>query len=357
MPWLSRKNLCILRSWRHFPTARFGWRYQDPMIISRTPFRVSFFGGGTDYPAWYSQHGGAVLAAAIQRYCYISCRVLPPFFPHRFRIAYSQIENALAIEDIQHPVVRACLQLRGIADGLEIHHDSDLPKQTGLGTSSSFAVGMLNALSRLEGKTVPSMDLAAEATYVERVLCRENVGSQDQVTTAIGGLNRIDFGRNGEIQVTPLGMPPQRVAEFQQRLMLFFTGFSRHASDIVTEQLATMNSKQRELHDLRDMVDEAERLLRGPSDPWVAFGRLLHEGWEIKRTLSRRISTAPIDEMYAAARRAGAIGGKLCGAGSGGFLLLIVQPERQTSVAAALNQQLHVPVSFDFQGTQIIFDG
>lgn len=327
------------------------------MIISRTPFRVSFFGGGTDYPAWFTQHGGAVLAAAIQRYCYISCRFLPPFFPHRFRIAYSQIENARTIEEIQHPVVRACLQLRGITDGLEIHHDSDLPKQTGLGTSSAFAVGMLNALSRLEGKTVPSMDLATEATYVERVLCRENVGSQDQVTAAIGGLNRIDFRPNGEIRVAPLGMSPERIAEFQRHLMLFFTGFSRHASDVVTEQLATMNSKERELRDLRGMVDEAERLLCGLADPWADFGRLLHEGWEIKRTLSSRISNVPIDDMYAAARRAGAIGGKLCGAGSGGFLLLLVAPERQPSVAAALHQQLHVPVAFDFQGTQIIFDG
>ena len=325
------------------------------MIISRTPFRISFFGGGTDYPAWYEQHGGAVVAAAINRYCYISCRHLPPFFPHRFRIAYSQLETASTVEEIRHLAVRACLQCLNINEGLEIHHDSDLPKQTGLGTSSAFAVGLLNSLHRLLGQNVSPMQLAREAIHVERELCKEHVGSQDQVTAAIGGINRLDFMPDGRITTMPLKLPVGRLSAFERHLMLFFTGFSRFASDVVVEQLNNMARKEKELHEMRAMVDEAINILRDQARDLTGFGELLHAGWMLKRSLSSQVSNATIDAIYQAARQAGALGGKLCGAGGGGFMLLFVDPEKQPAVKAALRDYLHVPFSIDFKGSQIIF--
>lgn len=325
------------------------------MIISRTPFRISFFGGGTDYPAWYERHGGAVVAAAINRYCYISCRYLPPFFSHRFRIAYSQLETASTVEEIRHPAVRACLQFLDINTGLEIHHDSDLPKQTGLGTSSAFAVGLLHSLHRLLGQNVPPMQLALEAINVERDLCKEHVGSQDQVTAAIGGINRLDFLPDGRITTTPLKLPPGRLSAFERHLMLFFTGFSRFASGVVIEQLNNMERNEKELHEMRAMVDEAINILRDQARDLKGFGELLHEGWRLKRSLSSRISNATIDEIYKTARQAGALGGKICGAGGGGFMLLFVDPEKQPAVETALQNYLRVPFAVDFQGSQIIF--
>lgn len=325
------------------------------MIISRTPFRISFFGGGTDYPAWYEQHGGAVVAASINRYCYISCRHLPPFFPHRFRIAYSQLETATAVEDIRHPAVRACLQFLKINEGLEIHHDSDLPKQTGLGTSSAFAVGLLNSLHQLLGQNVPPMQLALEAIHVERVLCKERVGSQDQVTAAIGGINRLDFLPDGRITATALKLPSDRLSAFEKHLMLYFTGFSRFASEVVVEQLTNMPRKEKELHTLRAMVDEAIAILCDQACSLKKFGELLHEGWQLKRSLSSRISNDTIDSIYQTARQAGALGGKICGAGGGGFMLLFAEPEKQPAVETALRNYLRVPFAVDFKGTQIIF--
>ena len=326
------------------------------MIISRTPFRLSFFGGGTDYPAWYKHHGGAVLAVAINRYCYISCRYLPPFFSHRYRIAYSQLETTATVDEIRHPAVRACLQYLKITDGLEIHHDSDLPKQTGLGTSSAFAVGLLHSLHRLLGQGVSPMQLAQEAIHVERELCGDNVGSQDQVTAAIGGMNRIDFLPDGTITPKPLLLSAERTKIITQHLMLFFTGFSRIASEVVAAQLNNLASKERELHEMQTMVNTAIDILQHPTSELRSLGQLLHESWQLKRSLSNKISTPVIDDIYAAARKAGALGGKLCGAGGGGFLLLFVAPERQADVRAALQKQLYVPFAFDFKGTQVIFE-
>ncbi|MFH1478138.1 MAG: kinase [Verrucomicrobiota bacterium] len=325
------------------------------MIISRTPFRISFFGGGTDYPAWYEHHGGAVVAAAINRYCYISCRCLPPFFAHRFRIAYSQLETASTVEEIRHPAVRACLQFLNINKGLEIHHDSDLPKQTGLGTSSAFAVGLLHSLHRLLGQDVPPMQLALEAIRVERELCKERVGSQDQVTAAIGGLNRLDFPPHGEIKTTPLMLPPDRLSAFTRHLMLYFTGFSRFASEVVVEQLNNMPGKEKEMREMMAMVDAAINILRDSTCDLRTFGALLHESWRLKRSLSSRISSALIDDIYKTARDAGALGGKLCGAGGGGFMLLFVEPEKQLAVESALARFLRVPFEIDLNGSQIIF--
>lgn len=324
------------------------------MIISRTPYRISFFGGGTDYPAWYEQHGGAVLAAAVNRYCYIFCRHLPPFFEHRHRIVYGQIEMVKSVDEIAHPAVREVLRFMRIEQGLEILHDGDLPKQSGLGTSSSFAVGLLNGLHALRGEMTTPVQLAREATHVEQDLCRENVGAQDQVTAAHGGFNLVRFLPGGIITVHPIVLPAERLERFQRHLMLFFTGFPRIASDIAVEQLQNMHRKQAELQTMQAMVEEGVSILREGRDLRL-FGKLLHEGWQLKKTLSSRISNGSIDAVYSAALQAGALGGKLCGAGGGGFLLLFVEPDKHRAVRQALKDFLHVPFSFDWLGSRIIF--
>lgn len=324
------------------------------MIISRTPYRVSFFGGGTDYPVWYRDHGGGVLAAAIARYCYITCRWLPPFFGHKSRIVYSIIENAARTEDIQHPAVRECLLELGIHDGIEIHHDGDLPKMTGLGTSSSFTVGLLHALHALRGESRSRAQLATEAIHVERDRCGDRVGSQDQVSAAFGGLNHIRFAPDDSITVEPVHLAAERMAAFQDSLLLFFTGFSRYSSEVVAEQLQNVPKKSKELSEMAAMVDQGLRLLTG-GGALADFGQLLHESWLLKRSLSARVSTPEIDAMYDAARKAGAGGGKITGAGGGGFLLLYVEPDRQLAVRKALAHLLHVPFDLDHAGSQIIF--
>jgi D-glycero-alpha-D-manno-heptose-7-phosphate kinase len=324
------------------------------MIISRTPYRVSFFGGGTDYPAWYREHGGAVLSAAIARYCYITCRWLPPFFAHKSRIVYSVIEDVMRAEEIQHPAVRECLLQLEITEGIEIHHDGDLPKMTGLGTSSSFTVGLLHALHALRGEFRSRMQLAEEAIHIERDRCGDRVGSQDQVCAAFGGLNHIRFAPDDTIAVNPVPLPAARMEEFQDSLLLFFTGFSRYSSDVVAEQLLNIPRKQKELSEMAAMVDQGLGILAGGGD-LGDFGRLLHESWQLKRTLSSNVSTPEIDAMYALARQAGALGGKITGAGGGGFLLLFVEPDRRDAVRQALAHLLHVPFDLDHSGSQIIF--
>ena len=324
------------------------------MIISRTPYRVSFFGGGTDYPDWYRERGGAVLAASIARYCYLTCRWLPPFFEHKSRIVYSVIEDVQRAEDVRHPAVRECLLELGIRDGIEIHHDGDLPKMTGLGTSSSFTVGLLHSLHALRGEFRSKMQLAQEAIRIERERCGDRVGSQDQVTAAFGGLNHIRFAPDDSISVDPVPLSTARLADFQDSLLLFFTGFSRFSSDVVAEQLRNLPSKVRELSEMASMVDEGLSILAGGRD-LSDFGRLLHEGWMLKRSLSSRVSSPEIDAMYSLARKAGALGGKITGAGGGGFLLLFVEPDRRESVRRALGHLLHVPFDLDHAGSQIIF--
>ena len=324
------------------------------MIISRTPYRVSFFGGGTDYPDWYRERGGAVLAASIARYCYLTCRWLPPFFEHKSRIVYSVIEDVQRVEDVRHPAVRECLLELGIRDGIEIHHDGDLPKMTGLGTSSSFAVGLLHALHALRGEFRSKMQLAEEAIHVERDRCGDRVGSQDQVSAAFGGLNHVRFAPDDSISVEPVPLPAERMAAFQNSLLLFFTGFSRYSSEVVAEQLDNVPKKNKELSEMGAMVDQGLGILAGGGD-LADFGRLLHEGWLLKRSLSSRVSTPEIDAMYETARKAGAVGGKITGAGGGGFLLLYVEPDRQSAVRQALSHLLHVPFDLDHAGSQIIF--
>lgn len=323
------------------------------MIVTRTPFRISFFGGGTDYPTWFQEHGGVVVATTIDKYCYISCRYLPPFFEHKYRIVYSRIENVVDPADIQHPSVRAVLQYMGCKDGLEVHHDGDLPARSGLGSSSSFTVGLLNAMKALDGRYISNEDLATLAIHIEQDVIKENVGSQDQISAAYGGFNRIEFLRNGRFRVNPVILHEDRLEEFQNHLMLFFTGFSRIASEIAKSKIDNISQRKKELTRMKEMADEAISILQdnGSLDE---FGHLLHQGWQYKKSLSDKVSTTEIDQMYEAAREAGAIGGKLLGAGGGGFMLFFVRPEDQPRVRKRLSNLIHVPFRFENSGSRVV---
>ncbi len=323
------------------------------MIISRTPFRVSFFGGGTDYPKWFEDHQGAVLATTINKYCYITCRYLPPFFDHKSRIIYSKMEHVRRTEDIQHPAAREVLKFLQIREGVEIHHDGDLPARTGLGSSSAFTVGLLNSLYALKGKMVSKEQLAKEAIYVEQEMCRENVGCQDQALAAYGGFNFIEFGGKNHLQVRQVTISQDEFQDLQKHLMLYFTGFSRTASEIAHHQIQNIPNKKKELKTMHAMAREGLRFLNAKD--LMSFGKLLNESWQIKRKLSSKVSTPHIDDIYDLARRAGAIGGKLLGAGGGGFILFFVPPQKQKKVREKLKKLLLVPFEFENLGSQIIF--
>lgn len=324
------------------------------MIISRTPFRISFFGGGTDYPSWYLKHGGAVLAASIDKYCYLACRYLPPFFAHRFRVLYSKIETCQKVEEIQHPAVREVLRYLAIDRGLEIHHVGDLPARSGMGSSSSFTVGLLHALHALKGEMCNKHQLAREGIHVEQELLRENVGSQDQVLAAYGGLNHVTFHANGEISVRPLTLSADRIQAFNAHLMLIYTGIERTASDVANSYVSRLDEKRRVLRTVERLLEEALAILGGSGD-LGGIGELLHEAWVAKQSLSAKVSNPRVDELYEKARAAGATGGKLLGAGGGGFLLLFVPPERQDEVRTALSDHINVPFKFEYGGSQVIF--
>ena len=324
------------------------------MIISRTPFRISFFGGGTDYPVWYRENGGAVLGTTIDKYCYISGRCLPPFFEHKYRIVYSLVEHVRDIDEIRHPAVKATLHYMRIPDGMEIHHDGDLPARTGLGSSSSFTVGLLHTLYALKGVMPSKMQLAKEAINIEQNLLKENVGCQDQVMAAFGGFNRISFDCDGDIDVRRVTIKPERLDLLQDHLLLVFTGFSRMASEIAGVQIQQTPNRKRELTAMHQMVDKALNILNSEADI-NEFGILLHENWQLKRSLTDKISTPQTDSLYETAIKAGATGGKLLGAGGGGFMLFFVKPELQTKVKEALDGLLCVPFRFENSGSQIIF--
>ena len=324
------------------------------MIISRTPFRISFFGGGTDYPAWYRRHGGAVLAASIDKYCYLTCRYLPPFFEHRIRLVYREIETCQAVSEIRHPSVREGLKYLKINRGIELHHDGDLPARSGMGSSSAFTVGLLHALHALKGRMPTKKQLASESIYIEQEVLGETVGSQDQVMAAYGGLRHVRFETNGEIVASPVVLPTARLAELQSHLMLFYTGIVRTASDVAKTYVDGIDSRRRQLRLIQELVEESIDILTGGKDIRV-FGELLHEAWEAKRSLSDKVSTSEVDALYERARMAGALGGKLTGAGGGGFLLLFVPPEQQRETAETLKHLIHVPFAFESGGSQIIF--
>lgn len=323
------------------------------MIISRTPFRMSFFGGGTDYPTWYQDQPGAVLATTIDKYCYITARYLPPFFKHSSRIIYSKMEHVTGIDEIDHPSVREVLRFLEITKGIEIHHDGDLPARTGLGSSSAFTVGLLNALYALKGQMTTKEQLAHEAIHVEQEMIKENVGSQDQSMAAYGGLKHIEFGGESHLAVRPVTIAEDASETFQGHMMLFFTGFSRTASEIAKHQIKNIPDKKKQLHTMYEMVHEALSLLN--SSDFVGFGKLLHESWCLKRMLSDKITTPQIDEMYEKALKAGALGGKLLGAGGGGFVLVYAEPDKQPAIRKALDGFLEIPFNFETLGSQIIF--
>jgi D-glycero-alpha-D-manno-heptose-7-phosphate kinase len=326
------------------------------MVISRTPYRISFFGGGTDYPSWYLKHGGQVLTSSINKYCYITCRYLPPFFEHRIRVVYSKIEDCQSYEEIQHPAVRETLRFLQLERGLEIHHDGDLPARSGMGSSSSFTVGLLNALYALINVMASKQQLAMESIHIEQNMIQETVGSQDQAIAAYGGLNQIVFNPSGEITVKPVTISYDRLAKLNDHVMLFYTGIKRTASDVAKSYVEDIEGKADLLQAMNGMVDQALGVLCG-NGCLCKFGELLHEAWMLKRDLSSQVSNHELDGYYARARAQGAIGGKIMGAGGGGFLMLFVPPEAQGQVRHALQDLLNVPAQFESSGTQIIFYG
>jgi D-glycero-alpha-D-manno-heptose-7-phosphate kinase len=323
------------------------------VIISRTPFRVSFFGGGTDYPEWYREHGGAVLATTIDKYCYISIRELPPFFDHRFRVVYSIVENVREISDIQHPAVRGVLEWLKVVKGLEIHHDGDLPARSGLGSSSAFTVGLLNAVHALDGRHVSKESLATEAIHVEQCVLHEHVGLQDQISSAFGGFNHITLAHNGTYSVSPMVLPRARLEALQNHLLLVFTGISRTADAVAETIVGNLKNKSADMRTMQQMVDHAIDILSSPDTDLVEFGRLMRQAWALKRSLSDRVTNATVDHLLDAAISAGAIGGKLLGAGGGGFMLLFVRPEEHAQVRAALGKLISVPFRFEMSGSRI----
>ncbi|MBU6409705.1 MAG: kinase [Verrucomicrobia bacterium] len=324
------------------------------MIISRTPFRISFFGGGTDYPAWYRKQGGAVLAATINKYCYLTCRYLPPFFQHRTRLVYSKVEMVHSLDEIQHPSARETLRFLKIKRGIEIHHDGDLPGRSGMGSSSAFTVGLLHALYALTGRVIGKKQLATEALRLEQDVLKEAVGSQDQVSTAYGGVNKIVFQPNGDFSVQPMTLAPARLEELNAHLMLFFTGIKRTAAHVASSYANNVAAREGLLRQMRLQVDQSCGILNGRGS-LAPFGALLHKAWVAKRGLSDKVSNASVDSLYETARRAGALGGKLLGAGGGGFFLLFVPPEKQKKVLRQFQRLIHVPFEFEFSGSQIIF--
>lgn len=324
------------------------------MIISRTPYRISFLGGGTDYPSWYTQHGGSVLAVTIDKYCYLTCRYLPPFFEHRYRIVYSKIESVNKLDEIVHPSVRETLKYLGIDRGIELHHDGDLPARSGMGSSSSFTVGLLHVLHSLCGRMTGKHQLAMEAIEIEQDRLKEVVGSQDQVMAAYGGLNHVQFHRTGEVMVRPLIMERQRIEDFNDHLMLFYTGIKRTASQVAGSYAGDFNSRKHQLRIISNLVDEGIETLCGSGD-LNHFGALLHEAWLVKRNLSSLVTNSYVDDIYDTAMSAGALGGKLLGAGGGGFILFFVPPEEQEKVARQLSRLIRVSFRFDFNGSQIAY--
>lgn len=323
------------------------------MIITQTPFRMSFFGGGTDFSGFYNEHGGAVLSTTFDKYAYVTVRHLPPFFDYRTHLTYSKEEKVNSIEEIKHPAIRNAMQWLDMHK-IRMTYEADLPARSGLGTSSSFAVGMLEAFYALKGKYADKRKLADDAIYLERTLCAEAGGIQDQIAASFGGFNRIDFSRDG-YTVRPVIMNRERKEELNSQLMLFFTGFSRFSSDIQKGTEKSMKDKTSQLIEMYHLVDEAEKILTDKNISLNEFGKLLDYTWKLKRGISGGISTDSIDEQYAKAMNAGALGGKLLGAGGGGFLLFYVPLEKQADVKNALKDQMYVPFKFENDGTKIIY--
>lgn len=322
------------------------------MVITQTPFRMSFFGGGTDFPGFYKEHGGSVISTTFDKYCLVSVSHLPRFFDYSNLIIYSRIERTSAVDEIEHPAIRNAMKYMDMHE-LRMDYEADLPARSGLGTSSSFAVGMLNAFYALKGKYADKRKLAEDAIYVERVLCEESGGIQDQIAAAYGGLNRIDFDANG-FKVNPIIISKERKRMLNENLVLFFTDFSRVSSDIAVFQDKATKHKTKELKEMLALVDEAQEILTSKTDI-DEFGRLLDYTWRLKRGITAQISNDSIDVLYHKALEAGAVGGKLLGAGGGGFMLFYVEKEKQKAVKEALSDLLYVPFAFENEGTRIMY--
>lgn len=321
------------------------------MIITQTPFRMSFFGGGTDFPEFYREHGGAVISTTFDKYCYVNVRHLPRFFNYSTELSYSKTERVTVIEDIQHPAIREAMKYLDMHE-IRLTYEADLPARSGLGTSSSFAVGMINAFYALKGKYADKKRLADDAIHLERVLCGEAGGVQDQIAAAFGGFNRINFSAEG-YTVNPVIISPERKEQLNRNLMLFFTGFSRFSSDIQVSTMNAIEDKKRQLMEMLDLVNDAEKILTTKSD-LNEFGRLLDHTWRLKRGITAQISTDSIDGLYNKAIQAGAIGGKLLGAGGGGFLLFYIEEDKRESLKKAMEHLLYVPFEFENAGTRVI---
>lgn len=322
------------------------------MIITKAPLRISFFGGGTDYKPFFEEYGGSVISSTFDKYVYVTARHLPRFFDYKNQITYAKIEQTNSVEEIQHPSVREAMKMLDMNE-LRVVYEADIPARSGVGSSSSFAVAMLQSFHALKGHFVSKQQLAQEAIYLERELCKESGGWQDQIAASFGGLNRINFTSDG-FSVKPIVISKERKTLLNEHLMLFFTGFQRNSSDIAAEQVKTLKDKITELKELKDLTEEGEKILTSKCD-LSAFGELLRIGWELKRGLSDKISNNAIDDIYQKAMKNGALGGKLLGAGGGGFILLFVPPQRQEKMRAELKDFLHVPFTFENTGSSILY--
>ena len=322
------------------------------MIITETPFRMSFFGGGTDKEDFFREYGGAVLSTTFDKYCYVNVRHLPRFFDYSTELSYSKTERVTDVEQIQHPAIRNAMKMLDMHE-LRLTYEADLPARSGLGTSSSFAVGMLNAFYALKGKYADKKKLADEAIYLERELCQEAGGWQDQIAAAYGGLNRINFNADG-YEVCPVIISPERKKRLNNNLLMFFTGFTRFSSDVQKQNAIGKADKVMQLKEMLSLVDDAERLLADRDSDLDEFGRLLDHTWKLKRQTGSAVSTSNIDNLYEKGMKAGALGGKLLGAGGGGFLVFYVQPEKQESVKLAMEDLMYIPFEFEDSGTRVI---
>lgn len=322
------------------------------MIITKTPFRMSFFGGGTDMENFFRENGGAVLSTTFDKYCYVNVRHLPRFFDYSTELSYSKTERVTDIDMIQHPAIRNAMKMLDMHE-IRLTYEADLPARSGLGTSSSFAVGMLNAFYALKGKYADKKKLADEAIYLERELCKEAGGWQDQIAASFGGFNRINFSDEG-YEVLPVIISPERKRKLNQNLMMFFTGFTRFSSDVQKANTIGKGDKTKQLKEMLLLVDEAEKVLTDRQTDLNEFGRMLDHTWKLKRQTGNAVSTSDIDLLYEKGMKAGALGGKLLGAGGGGFLVFYVEPDKQDNVKNAMDNLLHIPFQFEDGGTQVI---
>lgn len=325
------------------------------MIITRTPYRMSFFGGGTDVPSFFNEHGGAVISTTFDKYSYVNVRHMPPFHSYLSEVVYSKIERVNDLNDIVHPAVREAMKYLDMHE-IRLTYEGDLPARTGLGTSSTFAVGMLNAFYALKGKRVSKKKLAEDAIYLERELCKEAGGWQDQIAAAYGGLNRIDF-KDNQFNIQPIIMDPDRKKQLDTSLLLFYTGISRFSAEVQSDTMnkSNLENKTRQLMEMLSLVDDAQKVLEDRHSDLNEFGRLLDYTWKLKRQTGSKISNSGIDDLYAKGIAAGALGGKLLGAGGGGFLLFYCEPDKQESLMRALDELMVVPFNFESDGTSVIY--